>query len=162
MKDGIPNNGAKISSKTSSNCEPYISDAAASEAMKVFATTKLVFDTTNQSVSCVVSSNEASATPALDVAICSVSASNLELLQNAPDQTMVLDPYGPLSRGSLGFTRTLSNGSAQFVFVGSSDSAMEAVACQFTFDNESDFRSNSDEAIDRAARLVHAIYPNLR
>ncbi len=148
--------------KLSSSCEPYINDAAASEAMGVFSSTKLVYDQTSESVSCVVSANDGSQTPALDVSVCSVSAANLELLQNAPDQTMVLDPYGPLSRGSLGFSRKLSNGVTQFVFVGSSDSAIEAVACHFTFQSDAEYQSLSDEALERSARLVHAMYQNLR
>lgn len=152
-------NSVKLSG---SSCEPYLGDAAASEAMGVFSSTKLVFDQSSESVSCVISANEESQTPALDVAVCSVSASNLELLQNAPDQTMVLDPYGPLSRGSLGFSRKLSSGATQFVFVGSSDSAMEAVACHFTFDNDSDYQMQSAEAIERSARLVREIHRSLR
>ncbi len=148
--------------KLGTSCEPYINDAAASEAMGVFSSTKLVFDQSNQSVSCVVSANEASQTPALDVSVCSISAANLELMQNAPDQTMVLDPYGPLSRGSLGFSRKLSNGATQFVFVGSSDSAMEAVACHFIFESDAEFQSQSAEALERSARLVHEMYRGLR
>lgn len=159
--DGVIGNGQKLSAR-SDGCEPYINNAAASEAMGVYSSTKLVFDQSSESVSCVVSSNEGSKVPALDVAVCSVSATNLDLLKNAPDQTMVLDPYGPLSRGSLGFSRKLSNGMTQFVFVGSSDSAVEAVACHFTFDSENEFNEHSDEAIERTARLVHAMYRNLR
>lgn len=148
--------------KVNGSCEPYINDAAASEAMGVYSSTKLVFDQSNQSVSCVVSANEGSQTSALDVSVCSISAANLELLQNAPDQTTVLDPYGPLSRGSLGFSRKLSNGKTQFVFVGSSDSAMEAVACHFTFESDAEYLSQSGEALERSARLVHIMYRGLR
>lgn len=153
---------SSTSSKLQSSCEPYLNDAAASEAMGVFSSTKLVFDESSASVSCVISSNDGSKTPALDVAVCSVSAANLELLQNAPDQTMVLDPYGPLSRGSLGFSRKLNSGATQFVFVGSSDSAMEAVACHFTFENDAEYQSHSGDALERSARLVHQMYRSLR
>ena len=165
-KRAMDNSAALSSSspsvKLESSCDPYLSDAAASEAMGVFSSLKLVFDQSSDSVSCVVSANEGSLTPALDVAVCSVSASNLELLQNAPDQTMVLDPYGPLSRGSLGFSRKLSTGATQFVFVGSSDSAIEAVACHFTFETDVEFQAQSEQAIERSARLVHQIHRNLR
>lgn len=151
-----------LSGKSSSSCEPYIDEATASQAMGTFSSLKLVFDSTSQSASCVISANEPSKVPALDIAVCSVSADNLMLLQNAPDQTMVLDPYGPLSQGSLGYSKKLSNGTTQFVFVGSSDSAMEAVACEFVFDSEADYLAHSDEALEKSSQLVHQIYRTLR
>lgn len=153
---------ADPSGKPAAACEPYLNEAAASEAMGVFSTTKMVLEPSTQTASCVVSANEQSSSPSLDIAVCSISADNLQLLQNPPDQTMVLDPYGPLSRGSLGFSRKLPNGNTQFVFVGSSDSAMEAVACHFEFDTEADYQSHADSALEKSARLVHQIYRTLR
>lgn len=153
---------ADPSGKPSASCEPYINQAAASEVMGVYSTTKMIFDENSQTPNCVISANDQSSAPSLDTAVCSISADNLQLLQNAPDQTMVLDPYGPLSQGSLGYSQKLANGSTQFMFVGSSDSAMEAVACHFVFDSAADYQSHADQVLERAARLVHRIHDNLR
>ena len=149
-------------SKANSSCEPYVTNAAASAAMGVASSTRLVLNESNDSVSCVVSTDSPSQEPALDVVACSISGENLELLQNAPDESMVLDPYGPLSRGSFGFSRVLANGSTQFVFVGSSDSALEAIACQFTFESQAEYLALRDHAIEKSAMLVHKIHENMR
>lgn len=162
VKDNPP--AAKVSegAAKTSTCEPYLTPLAASEAMGVESTTKLVFDESTNTVSCVVSAADSSSDSAVDVAVCSISQNNLQLLSEAPDQTMVLDPYGPLSGGSLGFSRQLASGATQFIFVGSSNSALEAAACQFTFSSQKEFQSLSETAIDRSARLVHQIAPSLR
>lgn len=136
------------------DCRPYMNEAEADSIFEQPVESKMYFDAERQEEICLVSTLEDSDS-GLDTAVCSIAAKHLSTL-HSPPHSAIPDPLEDML-GLGGFGLIEREGTPQLIFVGAEEGAVRGVQCRMTFVNKKQLDQSQKVALDRAARLVHAI-----